>query len=293
MKELIGRYNLYLLIERRFATNTVLAYVRDVDQFALFCQQTNTQIEDLSIYDIKAFLKMLYEKGLSASTRARKIEALRNFLHYAIPEQAETLCNQIVIPKKEERLPCLLSEQEIKSLFVHVERDKTIHARRNKLLIYLLYATGMRVTELITIKVKNIDWSNRCLLISGKGNKERSIPIPKAIMPLLKTYIKTYHRKFNSEYLFPVLFHGRLNHMTRQSVRVILKKLWKKTGIDKIVSPHQLRHSYATHMLQNGANIRHLQLLLGHESITSTQIYTHVDTSFLRATYEKRHPRAK
>ncbi len=286
MNNLVGNFNLYLFTEKYAATNTVLAYIRDIDQFALFLDKYNLSIRDVGLKELRLFIESLYH--LKATSRARKMCTLKVFynyleVHHGIPNVAQ----ELVMPQIEERLPYYLSEREINKLLTYAELSDNL---RNQLLITLLYATGGRISEIIKIKVSNILFVTRFIVLKGKRNKERMVPIPKSVMKMIKLYLKKEH--IESPYLFSVQYGDSINHMSRQNARVILNSIWKKTGIQKKIWPHQLRHSYATHMLKRGANLRQLQTLLGHERVSSVEIYTHLDNDHIRKEYDKKHPRA-
>ena len=199
------------------------------------------------------------------------------------------LGQQLTFPKIEKRLPNYLSEQEIEILLQMADRDTSTLGKRNKVMLYLLYVTGLRITELTTLKTSAIQWDTGFLHVEGKGGKQRMIPLPQPMRSL--ELLKEYADK-QRDYLFPIRYAGTIRPITRQAFWGILKQLWKKTGIAKSISPHQLRHSLATHLLKRGADLRSLQLLLGHENLSTVQIYTHVETSHLRTIYNKKHPRS-
>jgi len=298
MKNKIGSFNLFLLTQKRMAVNTVLAYSRDIDQFALYCNEYKVKLSSLSSSDIKRYLQWLAHKNIGARTRARKLVALKCFIAYVFSNtKVEKLCGSIVNPKIEKRLPNYLTFEEIKLLLKELKKKRGLHKSRNRLLIYLLYACGIRASELCAIQLNDIDLNSKTLHVNGKGNRERLIPIPASMVLYIEDYINGYHADFckNYEqtlYLFPVFYRNKIVPITRQSLGNILKELWKKTGINKPISPHMLRHTYATHMLMNGANLRQLQMLLGHERLSSVEIYTHLDITHLRKEYDKAHPRA-
>ena len=184
----------------------------------------------------------------------------------------------------------------MEQLLKAAEADSSSHAHRNKVMLYLLYVTGLRITELTTLTLSAIQWDTGFLHIAGKGGKQRMIPLPLPMKELLQGYVQKLQHQMTAEnksdYLFPVRYACTIRPITRQAFWNILKKIWKKTGNAKSISPHQLRHSLATHLLKRGADLRSLQLLLGHENVSTVQIYTHVETSHLRMVYNKKHPRS-
>jgi len=298
---IIDRFNTYLLTEKRVSKNTFSAYKRDVEQCIDFLCSKNVHANKIVINDIKAFLHYLKKIGSSARTMSRKISSLKVFFAYAQQKYDwNNFAEDLTFPKIEKRLPQYLSEQEVLKLFEVAGRDRSINGIRNKIMLYLLYTSGMRVSELTHLQLSDIHFDTGLIFVQGKGGKGRMIPIPESMSDLLKNYINTIHKTIVSkcrkgqktEYLFPVYYGGKTKPITRQAFWIILKQLWKKTGIDRSISPHKLRHSLATHMLKNGADLRSLQLLLGHENLSTVQIYTHVETSYLRNIYDKKHPRS-
>ncbi len=304
-ERICSKFEAYLLTERRIAINTLQAYRRDIEQLLNFLKvhHNDKALQAVTTDDLKAFLAYLHTHGLSAKSMARKISALKTFFSY-LNQQFEwkNVALELHIPKMEKKLPHYLSEKDIEKLFKIADKDTSAHALRNKVMLFIMYATGARVSELVTIKVSDIHHDTGFISIAGKGGKQRMIPITPGLSSMIKEYVDSLtpihcdnKRKLRSnvQYLFSTQYAGKLKPMTRQSFWVILKDLWKKTGIDRSISPHQLRHSLATHMLQKGADLRSLQMILGHENLSTVQIYTHVEKSFLRNVYDKKHPRSK
>jgi integrase/recombinase XerD len=294
---LIEKFYAYLLTEKRVSHNTFVAYKSDIGQFAAFLKEQSFELKTLQSKDIPLFLRKLKQKKCSARTMTRKISSIKAFFNYLHEyEGIENSGKSITFPRLEKTLPQYLSEQEVELLLQVATCDGSPQAIRNKVMLYLLYATGIRISELVHIKVNDIHFDTGFLAVSGKGGKARMIPLPAVIITLLKDYLSStrqhFMRKDQSEYVFMSYYKSRSRAMTRQAFWVILKNLWKKTNIKQSISPHTLRHSFATHMLKNGAHLRSLQLLLGHENLSTVQIYTHVETSHLRQIYDKKHPRS-
>ena len=294
---LIIKFHAYLLTEKRVSHNTFAAYKKDIDQFLTFIEKRNVELLSVTLDDIKKYLHHLHDNNLRARSVARKISSLKMLFSYlSDKENIKNIVADVQFPKIEKKLPTFLSEQEIESLFKVASNETTNEGIRNKVMVYLLYVSGMRITELINVCLSDIHFDTGFITIKGKGGKERMIPMPQPIQTMLKKYINTQHRKFRSkrktDFLFPVYYAGTVKAISRQAFWLILKKLCEKTGIKHAVSPHQLRHSFATHMLKRGADLRSLQLLLGHENLATVQIYTHVETSYLRKVYDKKHPRS-
>jgi len=299
--DVVNRFIAYLLTEKRVSHNTFAAYRRDIQQFMFFIKQNDLALEKLSVKDLKGFLKYLKDLELSARSMSRKISSLKTFYGYLEHHLGwVNLAIELTFPKLEKRLPSYLSEAEIEALLKVASADGTDQAIRNKVMLYLLYVSGMRISELINLHLSDIHFDTGFIAVTGKGGKGRMIPVPQAMLAMLKEYLDTVHRNFTTkktkrratDYLFPISYGGRIKPITRQAFWGILKSLWKKTGSAKKISPHKLRHSLATHMLKNGADLRSLQLLLGHENLSTVQIYTHLETSYLRSVYDKKHPRS-
>jgi len=305
MESMIVKFEAYLLTEKRVSQNTFMAYKCDVHQFLDFLyREYRVSLEKATREQIKSFLHHLSASGLAARSMSRKISTLKvlfNYLH--VYHGWENKSDDLIFPKLEKRLPRYLDEPEIEKLLEVADLDTSSIGLRNKVMLYLLYVSGMRISELINLTVGQVQFDSNFVTVVGKGGKSRIIPIPKEMMNLLKEYVDTIlpvlmskesqkGKRKKGDFLFPVIYAGRLKPLSRQAFWSLLKKLWKKTGIEKTISPHQLRHSLATHMLKNGVDLRSLQLILGHENLSTVQIYTHLDTGYLRKVYDKKHPRS-
>lgn len=301
--DIAGQFHSYLLTEKRVALNTFLAYKRDIEQLDSFLVSEKVNISHITKKHLTSFIKKLKDQGISAKSLSRKISSIKlffqflsNTLHY--PNIAKTL----VFPKVEKTLPNYLTEQEIQKLLTAANRDTTDKGIRNKVMLYFLYATGMRVSELVNLTVDQIQFDIGFVRIIGKGSAERMIPIPKNILELLRFYLDTVYPRLipmhdvvvgkNKKYLFAACYNNQVKPMSRQSFWITLKKILIKAAIFKNISPHSLRHSLATHLLQKGADLRSLQMLLGHQNLSTVQIYTHLGSKHLRKVYDKKHPRA-
>jgi len=302
MSSILVKFEAYLLTEKRVAPNTFSAYKRDIHQFEDFVKhKQKITLKKVTRKHLKKFLHHLKAEGLAARTLSRKISALKTLFSYLNRYHGwENVAAELIFPKLEKKLPRYLQEQEIEKLFEVADRDSSPSGMRNKVMLYLMYVSGMRVSELIKITVGQIQFDSNFITVRGKGGKDRMIPIPEPVMEMLKEYIETVLQKLmdrggkrrKGDYLFPVTYAGKVKPISRQAFWSILKGLWKKTGSTKSVSPHQLRHSLATHMLKNGVDLRSLQLILGHENLSTVQIYTHLETGYLRNVYDKKHPRS-
>jgi len=299
---LITKFEAYLLTERRVAQNTFSAYKRDIQQLVKFLLQKKVPLEAVTAVTLKEFLHHLNEQNLNSRSIVRKISSLKILFDY-LHERAgiANAAQDLIFPKIEKKLPCYLSETEIDQLLQAAERDTTSeYSTRNKVMLYLLYVSGVRVSELISIRTSDIQFDTAFLRVRGKGGRERMIPLPESMLTMLKEYMKNEHRSFtkknkenrSTDYLFPIYYGRSVKPISRQAFWGILKNIWKKTGIQRTISPHQLRHSLATHLLKKGANLRSLQMLLGHENLATVQIYTHVETGYVRKIYDRKHPRS-
>lgn len=298
---ILNKFTTYLLTEKRVSNNTFDAYKRDIKQFVDWLLKSKIALEQTNLVTLKQFLQWLKKEELGARSMSRKISSLKAFYNYlSVYLGFDNVARELVFPKLEKRLPSYLSEEEIKNLLETADKEKTINGFRNKIMLYVLYVSGMRISELIGLKSSDIHFDTGFLAVQGKGGKGRMVPIPAHIMVMLKKYLETVHKDFvqvNSEkrktdFIFPVCYGGKVRPITRQAFWTILKQLSKKAGIERPISPHKLRHSLATHMLKNGADLRSLQLLLGHENLSTVQIYTHLETGYLRKVYDKKHPRS-
>lgn len=297
--DIIAKFRSYLLTERCVSRNTYISYSTDLDQFEQFLQRQKIELSEVNSAHLKIFLHELHAAGTAARSVARKISTIKGLFAYMSSrlDMANTWLN-IPMPKVAKSLPHYLSLEEIEALFAAAARSDVLHAQRNKMMLLLLYVSGMRVSELVSLTVNNLDAYRHVICVDGKGDKQRIIPLPNDIFVQVLSYANGARKEFltahhaESDYLFPVIYGKKINHISRQSCWTLLNDIWKMTGSSKAISPHQLRHSLATHMLARGVNLRSLQLLLGHEQISTVQIYTHVDVSHLRAVYDKKHPRS-
>ncbi len=306
LNEALINYSSFLLSEHCVSRNTFDAYMRDLRQFQDFIEQGVVMwCGHITIDHIKHFLQFLQQDNITARSRSRKISCLRNFFTYIVSHQSyglvENPMKMIRLPKLEKKLPDFLNETETEQLLKTSLNTKTPADVRNKVMLYVLYTCGLRISELINLRTCNIDFSSGFITVNGKGGKERIVPLQSDVSILLKDYIEHIYPQLGkkmtdsvvvSDFLFPVYYGGKIKPITRQSFWVYLKQLSKDAGIKKDISPHQLRHSLATHLLKNGADLRSLQLLLGHEHLETVQIYTHLETSHLRKIYDAKHSRS-
>jgi site-specific recombinase XerD len=301
VNEVIAKFEAYLLTEKRVSLNTFNAYKSDLAQVVDFLMQRNEALDKATKQDFKNYLEQLTKNKMSPRSRARKLSTLKAFYSWAEDKLGWQNCTlDLAFPKLDKKLPNYLTENEIEQLLEAAQKDKSVIGERNKVMLYLLYVSGVRISELISIKLSDIQFDSGFLQVLGKGSKERLIPLPHPMLIVLRNYVKEVHKQLLPkgydaqavEFLFPVVYAGKIKPISRQSFWIILKTLCIKAKIDRRVSPHTLRHSLATHLLKKGANLRSIQMLLGHETIATMQVYTHVETEYLRKIYDKKHPRA-
>ena len=290
----IENFKNYLKLERGLSMNSIKSYEFDLIQFKNFMIENaiNESPKQCSSSTVKTYLYKNFSNKKSRS-QARSISALKSFFNYLLFEGEinSSPLNDIESPKIENKLPEVLTEDEIKRLISSVNLDSKF-GQRNKTIIEVLYGTGIRVSELTDLKLSNIFFDENILKVTGKGNKERLVPLGKIASIEIKKYLNDRDKlKINSKFS-DILFLNRYGRqLTRSMIFKVINDYSKNANIYKKISPHTLRHSYATHLLKNGADLRTIQLILGHESITTTEIYTHLDTFHLEDVLKKYHPR--
>ena len=287
--KLIEDFLRYLLIDKGYSKNTIISYKRDLEKFNLYFK--NKDIKDINNSNIRDYIKSL---DLNEKSISRSISCLKSFYKFLIIEKIikNDPTDGLYMPKVKKSLPNIMSVEDVTKL-LDIKLDDHF-SYRNKAMLELMYATGLRVSELVELKLNDVDFSDDIVRIMGKGSKERIIPMG----DFAKTYLEEYiynHRNLmlkgnNSEYIF-LNNHGK--KMTRQGFFKIIKKLASDVGISTEISPHTLRHSFASHLLKYGADLRTIQELLGHSDISTTQIYTHVENEELRKNYDEYHPHGK
>lgn len=293
----IAGYKSYLQLERSLAGNTVESYVRDITQLRLYVEvdSDTASPEDLRIEDLKEFIQQLAEIGLSANTQSRMVSGIRSFYKYLLLEdKIETDPSELLeTPKIGRKLPDTLSNDEVESMINNIDLSKP-EGERNRAILETLYGSGLRVSELVNLKISNIYFNDGIMRIMGKGSKERLVPFGGIAANRIKDYLNKVRvhatiKKGAEDFVF---LNRRGNHLSRVMIFNIVKEAAFKAGIKKSISPHTLRHSFATELIQRGADLRAVQDMLGHESITTTEIYTHLDRDFLRSNIIQFHPRS-
>ncbi|MGB0256730.1 MAG: site-specific tyrosine recombinase XerD [Flavobacteriaceae bacterium] len=294
-KKALEDFGHYLSIERGLSDNTVTNYQRDVQALMRYLESRYQTASPISI-QAEEIQQFIYEeaKEKSAYSQSRRISGLKSFFKYLIFEKyRDDLPTQwLEAPKIGRKLPDTLSVQEVELILDAVDLSKK-EGHRNKALLETLYGSGLRVSELINLQKSDIYEKEKLLRVTGKGNKQRLVPLGDYALQQINIYLDEFQKKQSIQkgYENFVFLNRRGKPLTRNMIFLIVKKTTEMAGIQKTVSPHTFRHSFATHLLENGADLRTIQVLLGHESITTTEIYTHIDTRYLRKVMEEFHPR--
>lgn len=292
MNAQIARFKQYLMYEKGLSPKSVEAYLHDVLLLADFLGED--KIETATFEDLQKFLKHLYESDFNARSQARIVSGMRAFYRYLIyAQQREDDPTELLdAPKIGMHLPDVLTVDEIKDIIAVIDLS-TPEGHRNRAMAEVMYGCGLRVSELVTLRLSNLFFDDGFIKVVGKGNKERLIPIGETAMKMVNLYVNGKRKelkikKGEEDYVF---LNRRGAHLTREMVFMLVKKWVAAAGIDKTVSPHTFRHSFATHLIEGGADLRAVQEMLGHESITTTEIYTHLDQDYLRTNIALYHPR--
>lgn len=288
----------YLRLEKSLSSHSAEAYLRDIEKLTQFLLQTGKKAtpEEITLKDLQKFLKWIGELGLSASSQARIISGIKAFYKYCLLENISSEDPSVLLeaPKLKRKLPDTLSFEEIDKMIASIDLSKP-EGTRNKAILEILYSCGLRVSELVNLKISQLYLDVGFIKVLGKGNKERLVPIGKSAEKHLQIYLNNVRthaamKPGNEDFVF---LNRRGSRMSRVMVFYIIKNAALNAGIRKTISPHTLRHSFATHLIEGGADLRAVQEMLGHESITTTEIYTHLDRRFLRKTLEQFHPAFK
>ncbi len=302
MKEEIDSFLNYLTVEKGFSNNTIEAYHNDLNQLVAFAgleankRSVMPSWNNFRREDILSYLLDLKERNYAVTTVARKIAAVKSFFAFLIAEGniINNPMENITSPKVGKSLPDAISISQVRQLIDQPTKSSTPEAQRDRAMLELLYASGMRVSELVSLNLNDIDIRGGSVRCFGKGNKERLVPIYQQAAKAVQEYITQVRPHLVHSNVEQALFVNlRGDRLTRQGLWQILKAYAKSAGLSKQVTPHTLRHSFATHMLSGGADLRSVQELLGHANISTTQIYTHLTSEHIRRTYDKAHPRAK
>lgn len=288
----LSQFTQYLKNEKSLSPQTVKAYLSDIRDFGKYLSSIHKDVEEVDYSLARRYLRKLQEKGRVKSTLARRVAALRCFFHYLYSKGylASFLLANLRSPKLDKRIPSFLEEDEVKSLLETVEGEDFFRCR-DRAILELLYATGMRIAEIVGLNIDDLDLSEEVVRVKGKGGKERMIPLGRYAIEALADYLRKRKEKVKvgEEAVFLNRFGKRLSET---AIRRKLKDYLALAEISKRVTPHTMRHSFATHLLNRGADLRVVQELLGHERLSTTQIYTHITPRRLKEVYQKSHPRA-
>lgn len=294
----IKGFKSYLQLEKSLSLNTVEAYLRDIGKFVNYLQNENLnlQVDEVELKHLEGFVKAISELGFDATSQARIVAGIRAFYRYLLMEDILSVnpTELLTTPKRALKLPDTLSVDEINALLATINLS-TPEGMRNRAMLEVLYGCGLRVTELVNLKISNLFLDVDFIKVIGKGNKERLVPIGSQAVKYITLYKEQVRshvsiQKGEEDILF---LNRRGKHLTRMYVFLVIKECAAAIGLKKTISPHTFRHSFATHLIEGGADLRAVQEMLGHASITTTEIYTHLDRDFLRSTIMQFHPRYK
>jgi len=288
-------FKAYLQLEKSLSPNSVEAYLRDVEKLTqyLVLKNVEKQPSDILLTDLQEFVRFIAELGMTATSQARITSGIRGFYKYCL---LESIVNHdpsmlLDVPKHSRKLPDTLSFEEIEMMIAAIDLSKQ-EGTRNKAMLETMYSCGLRVSETIELKISCLFFNDGYIRVIGKGDKERLIPIGASAMKYISLYLDTTHKllKIKKDFEDYVFINSRGTSLSRVMVFYIIKDLALKAKINKNISPHTFRHSFATHLVEGGADLRAVQEMLGHESISTTEIYTHLDRDFLRSTLQQFHP---
>lgn len=297
-KQLTDQFRQYLMLERSLSVNTVESYLRDVAYLQQWSEQfaSGAAPHDLKLDDLTAFSAWLAELGFTATSQARILSGVRGFYKFLVlqDELPESPADFLEPPKTGRKLPVVLSPQEIDAMIAAIDRSSP-EGERNVAMLETLYSCGLRVSELVTLRLTDVHFDESYVRVIGKGNKERLVPIGQRALKHIRIYRDDVrrHMTVKQDSRDIVFLNRRGAGLSRQMVFLLIKGLAVKAGVNKKISPHTFRHSFATHLVEAGADLRAVQEMLGHESITTTEIYTHLDRGYLADTISKFHPRSQ
>ncbi|MGE8243162.1 MAG: site-specific tyrosine recombinase XerD [Sphingobacterium sp.] len=285
----------FLKFERGLSINSIEAYLNDVSKFQIYCEDNGLLLNKIVRKDIQDFLHWLQEFNISPFTQSRLISGLKTFFSFLIIEHEldNNPTELLQAPRLARKLPSVLSIHEIDQLIAAIDLSST-EGQRNKTIIEVLYGCGLRVSELVNLKISNLFLDVEFIKVEGKGSKERLIPIGQQAIKHLRLYLDSIrpHIKIKNGNEDIVFLNRRGSALSRVMIFLIIKELAQKIGLQKVISPHTFRHSFASHLVEGGADLRAVQDMLGHESITTTEIYTHIDRDYLHSIITQYHPRS-
>ncbi|MGI6709962.1 MAG: site-specific tyrosine recombinase XerD [Bacilli bacterium] len=296
LENLFSEYKYYLEGESNLSISSIKSYLKDVSQYTTYLSKyRNISFpEKITVDDIRSFLGSLNRKGLSSLSQARKISSIKSFHKFLMLEKitSTNVAKLISNPKIEKKLPVTFSIQEIDLLLEQFKPDSPLGIR-DRAVVELLYSSGLRISELVNLKLEDLHLELNFIKITGKGNKERIVPVGEIAIDYLNKYLSESRPFLNKKHNNWVFLSKNGSQINRQTIFTTLKEKAKQANLSESISPHKLRHSFASHLLEQGTDLRLIQELLGHEDISTTEIYTHVNDSKLKETYLKSHPRSK
>ncbi|MCI7729771.1 MAG: site-specific tyrosine recombinase XerD [Bacteroidales bacterium] len=289
------QYSSYIKLEKGLSNNSKEAYLHDLNALLTFLEEKRIDPLEVTLENLSDFIAYLNDLGIGARSQSRMISGIKSFYKFLV--YSDIMSNNptelLEMPKLPQHLPTVLTLKEIEDMEDAIDLSKN-EGQRNLAIIEMLYGSGLRVSELINIKLSDIHWEEKFMIVQGKGNKQRLVPISDEAIKQIGYWLYDRNKlKINpghEDYLF-LNRYGR--QLTRTMILIMIKDLATKAGIKKTISPHTLRHSFATHLLEGGANLRVIQMMLGHENLVTTEIYTHLDTQYLRKEILNHHPRNK
>lgn len=290
--ELLEDYLTHLTLEKSLSKNSIDAYLSDIQKLVSF--YPNKQLSHIEQHDVVQFLNALNDLELSPRSLARVISGLKSFYNFLLIEEyiESSPLETIDSPKLPKKLPDVVGHDDIMKMIASIDYSK-IGAERDKLVLMMLYGSGLRVSELVSLKLDDLYFEEEFIKVLGKGNKERLVPLSNKTAKQIKQYLQYYYNEFQTQQTGNnLIINQRGNPISRIYIFKVIKKLAEKAQLSKSISPHTLRHSFATVMIEAGADLRAVQQMLGHENLTTTEIYTHLDKSYLKTVIEEFHPQA-
>jgi len=293
MDELKEKFTKYLEVQKNYSSYTILNYQKDIEEYELFLNENNLNYKNMDYKKCTEYLLFLDNKNLKKTSVSRRLSSLRTFYKFLVLNNYVDNNPFLLVssPKKEKKMPKFINYSGIEEIF-NIPNIKTKEGQREKVILEILYGSGIRVSELVNIKLKDIDYNNKTILIFGKGSKERMVSFGEPALDSIKQFINEGRKqyKIDSEYL---IVGKNEEKLTTRRIEQIIGDLINKTSIKMNITPHMFRHTFATHLLDNGSDLIAVQELLGHESLSSTEIYTHISNEHLREVYLKCHPRSR
>ena len=297
LNHLLKEYTYYLKVTKGLAKNTVDSYTRDLKDYVSYLEnhRDRKRMFQITKDDVTAYLRTIKNRGVSPKTVTRRLSSIRSFHRYAVGENLadDNVVSKVRPPKQKKALPVILNETEVTRLIDAAADGKKPLALRNVAMVELAYGAGLRASELVDLDLGDVHLPKALVHVTGKGNKERIVPIGESCVDALRAYL-THGRQALHPASQQVLFLNRFGkRLSRVGMYTVFKTLAERAGINKRISPHTLRHSFATHLLEHGADLKAVQELLGHQDVMTTELYTHLSKKHLRGAYEQAHPRAK